>query len=148
MDVELAEGGRISQKWEAEHEWQPVKLDTGDLLIFGSHLAHRSAPNNTAKPRASVYATYHMVSDGTDLRKRYYIDRRENFPPDHGELHHLLLTFQPADKVQNGYLAKTTALASSGMRSLRRSQKLSRRSLRRRWHEGDKNTAHSRTVCN
>ncbi|KAK5699621.1 hypothetical protein LTR97_005750 [Elasticomyces elasticus] len=83
MDVELAEGGRISGKWEADHQWVPVELQTGDLLIFGSHLAHRSASNNTSRPRASVYATYHMISDGTDLRKRYYIDRRENFPPDH-----------------------------------------------------------------
>ena len=31
----------------------------------------------------SVYATYHCVKDGRDLRERYYIDRRENFPPDH-----------------------------------------------------------------
>ncbi|TKA79065.1 hypothetical protein B0A55_02514 [Friedmanniomyces simplex] len=83
MNVELAEGGRISAKWEAEQQWVPVELESGDLLLFGSHLAHRSAPNKTAKPRASVYATYHMVSDGTDLRKRYYVDRRENFPPDH-----------------------------------------------------------------
>ncbi|EMC93346.1 hypothetical protein BAUCODRAFT_150689 [Baudoinia panamericana UAMH 10762] len=83
MKVELADGGRISDRWEQEQRWLPVELQPGDLLIFGSHLAHRSGPNNTAKPRASVYATYHMVSDGTDLRKRYYIDRRENFPPDH-----------------------------------------------------------------
>lgn len=86
MNVELAEGGRISQKWEAEHQWIPIELESGDLLMFGSHLAHRSAPNHTAKPRASVYATYHMASDGTDLRERYYKDRRENFPPDHGML--------------------------------------------------------------
>ncbi|KAK0308935.1 hypothetical protein LTR01_004815 [Friedmanniomyces endolithicus] len=83
MDVELVEGGRISQKWEQAQRWIPVELQSGDLLIFGSHLAHRSAKNGTAKPRASVYATYHMVSDGTDLRTRYYADRRENFPPDH-----------------------------------------------------------------
>lgn len=85
MSVELAEGGRISEKWEAERQWIPVELASGDLLIFGSHLAHRSATNKTSKPRASVYATYHMVSDGQDLRSRYYDDRRENFPPDHGK---------------------------------------------------------------
>jgi hypothetical protein len=85
MNVELAEGGRISPAWEAAHEWVPVKLDEGDLLMFGSHLAHRSAKNGTSKARSSVYATYHMRKDGEDLRKRYYEDRRENFPPDHGK---------------------------------------------------------------
>ena len=89
MDVELVDGGRISPAWEKAHEWMPVELESGDLLIFGSHLAHRSAPNKTSKPRASVYATYHMVCDGRDLRARYYVDRRENFPPDHGELNSL-----------------------------------------------------------
>jgi len=83
MKVELAEGGRISAKWEAEHQWVPVELAPGDLLIFGSHLAHRSAANHTSNPRSSIYATYHNVSDGTDLRSRYYLDRRQNFPPDH-----------------------------------------------------------------
>lgn len=83
MDVKLSVGGRIDENWEAEHTWIPVELDSGDLLIFGSHLAHRSAPNTTDKPRSSVYATYHTVTDGTDLRDRYYKDRRENFPPDH-----------------------------------------------------------------
>lgn len=83
MDVALSNGGAIDAQWEASHEWVPVELDSGDLLIFGSHLAHRSAPNKTSEPRGSVYATYHTVADGIDLRERYYRDRRENFPPDH-----------------------------------------------------------------
>jgi len=83
IDVELAHGGAISKTWEASHDWVPVELAAGDLLMFGSHLAHRSAPNKTAEPRASVYATYHKRSDGDDLRARYYAGRRENFPPDH-----------------------------------------------------------------
>jgi len=83
MKVDLAEGGRIDPAWEASHDWVPVELDAGDLLMFGSHLAHRSASNKTDKPRSSVYATYHCVSDGRDLKERYYSDRRENFPPDH-----------------------------------------------------------------
>lgn len=86
MDVELADGGRISQAWEDSHTWIPVELESGDLLIFGSHLAHRSASNRTSKARSSVYATYARACDGRDLRSRYYADRRENFPPDHGEL--------------------------------------------------------------
>lgn len=86
MNVELAEGGRISPEWEAKQKWIPVELDSGDLLIFGSHLAHRSASNKTSKARTSIYATYHMRSDGEDLKERYYVDRREHFPPDHGKL--------------------------------------------------------------
>ncbi len=86
MDVELAEGGMISNAWEDGHEWVPVELASGDLLMFGSHLAHRSKPNKTVKARSSVYATYHMQKDGEELRRSYYEDRRENFPPDHGEL--------------------------------------------------------------
>jgi hypothetical protein len=84
-DVELVGGtGQISPSWEAQATWIPVELEEGDLLIFGSHLAHRSKMNTTSTPRASVYATYYNISDGQDLRKRYYEDRRLNFPPDHG----------------------------------------------------------------
>lgn len=36
-----------------------------------------------AERRSSVFATYHGKKDGTDLRRRYYEDRRRNFPPDH-----------------------------------------------------------------
>nr|POE54465.1 putative phytanoyl-coa dioxygenase [Quercus suber] len=86
MDVKLAGGGAIDRAWEAGQTWIPVELAPGDLLMFGSHLAHRSAPNHTTSPRASVYATYHNKSDGQQLREKYYADRRENFPPDHGEL--------------------------------------------------------------
>jgi len=89
MAVELAEGGRISDAWEARQQWVPVELAPGDLLIFGSHLAHRSGPNGTSSSRASVYATYSRVADGRDLRQKYYDDRRENFPPDHGEFGNL-----------------------------------------------------------
>ncbi|CZT19574.1 related to Phytanoyl-CoA dioxygenase [Ramularia collo-cygni] len=86
MEVKLANGGAIDKEWEASQTWIPVELNSGDLLIFGSHLAHRSAPNTTSQPRSSVYATYHTVTDGKDLRDRYYADRRENFPPDHERL--------------------------------------------------------------
>ncbi|CAK4030910.1 Hypothetical predicted protein [Lecanosticta acicola] len=83
MQVDVAERGRISDDWVAAHTWIPVELDSGDLLVFGSHLAHKSAPNRTETPRASVYATFHTKTDGEDLRARYYADRRKNFPPDH-----------------------------------------------------------------
>lgn len=84
-NVELVEGGRISDAWCDAHDWVEVPLERGDVLIFGSHLAHRSAANNTSSPRASLYATFHARSDGEGLRQKYYAHRRVAFPPDHGE---------------------------------------------------------------
>lgn len=99
MDVSLSHGGHIAADWEEAHDWIPVELEAGDLLIFGSHLAHRSADNKTDKARRSVYATYACASDGRDLRERYYADRRENFPPDHGECWSIpLLQVRSADE--------------------------------------------------
>ena len=85
MDVALAHGGAISKTWEDSHQWTPVPLHPGDVLLFGSHLAHRSGPNHTNRRRSMVYATYSGKRDGQDLKQRYYKDRRENFPPDHGK---------------------------------------------------------------
>lgn len=84
MRIDVSEGF-IPLEWQKSHEWVQVPLAPGDILIFGSHLAHLSAPNNTNVPRASVYATYSNKSEGTDLRKQYYDHRRIHFPPDHGE---------------------------------------------------------------
>ncbi|KAJ5650842.1 uncharacterized protein N7484_004565 [Penicillium longicatenatum] len=83
MDVEFESHGRIKQSWEAAHEWITIPLDPGDMLIFGSHLAHRSAENKTSESRSSLYATFHSKKDGLDLRERYYKHRMENFPPEH-----------------------------------------------------------------
>lgn len=58
----------------------------GDILIFGSVLAHRSGPNSTDKRRAAVFGTYHFEVDRTDLREKYYAHRRLYFPPDHGKV--------------------------------------------------------------
>ena len=75
MDVELADGGCISDAWVRDHEWVKVELDASDVLLFGSHLAHRSGPNKTDHRRASLYATFHGRSDGEDLRAKYYAPR-------------------------------------------------------------------------
>lgn len=83
MSVQFQHGGHITNEWENSHEWIEVPLQPGDILFFGSYLAHRSGPNRTDKSRVAIYATYNRVSDGTDLRERYYVDRRANFPPAH-----------------------------------------------------------------
>ena len=84
MEVEPADGSRISEAWERSHEWVPVELGPMDLLLVGGHLAHRSTPNRTDKGRSSIYATYHAKSEEEDLRAKYHVDRRENFPLDYG----------------------------------------------------------------
>lgn len=83
MDVQFRNGGHITEEWEQSHEWTMVPLQPGDILFFGSYLAHRSGPNKTSKSRVAIYATYNRALDGTDLRERYYADRRLNFPPAH-----------------------------------------------------------------
>jgi hypothetical protein len=85
MSVDLANGGRISDSWVNSHEWVSVPLDEGDVLLFGSHLAHRSGRNRTDRPRASLYATFHWRADGENLREKYYAHRGVMFPPDHGK---------------------------------------------------------------
>lgn len=84
-DIDFVTGGHISDDWCAKHEWVSVPLAEGDILFFGSHLAHRSGPNRTGAPRSSVYATYYPLLEGAGLRQKYYADRRANFPPDHGK---------------------------------------------------------------
>ena len=79
----LPGGGRIDPAWEGKQDWVPVELAPGDMLVFGSHLAHRSAENRTDRPRGMVYATYAGRKDGLGLRDKYYADRRCEFPPDH-----------------------------------------------------------------
>ena len=68
MAVALAEGGRISDEWERQAEWVAVPLAVGDMLLFGSHLAHRSGPNATGASRSTIYATYHGKADGEEAK--------------------------------------------------------------------------------
>lgn len=131
MDVELSHGGSISKAWEDSHEWLPVELASGDLLIFGSHLAHRSGPNATSQSRTSVYATYHNASDGDNLRSSYYADRRENFPPDHGMLLHAFGVDGTNVFRQSVSQVRTTMLVSRDMRLLLPSPRSSKPKLSR-----------------
>ena len=71
----------IEDAWCAEQEWKCVPMEIGDMLVFGSFLAHRSGPNDSSHGRAAVYATYNAVSDGGDKHDSYYEHRRRIFPP-------------------------------------------------------------------
>jgi 2-aminoethylphosphonate dioxygenase len=98
MQVDCSKGF-ITLEWQKAHEWVQVPLEPGDMLIFGSHLAHRSAPNNTNAARASIYATYANKSEGVDLRQKYYEHRRIAFPPDHGKCHYSCAGYDANDSI-------------------------------------------------
>ncbi|KAK1234635.1 hypothetical protein PQX77_002160 [Marasmius sp. AFHP31] len=71
----------ISNEWCAKQTWTPVPLETGQLLIFGSYLAHRSADNKSPNGRAAIYVTYNALSEGGDRHEAYYENRRQHWPP-------------------------------------------------------------------
>jgi len=62
-------------------EYEPVHCQPGDAVFFDSYAPHRSAPNNTDKPRRVLYITYNAASDG-DQREQYYADKHASYPPD------------------------------------------------------------------
>jgi hypothetical protein len=71
----------LVKKWEQENKWEPVEIEAGSVLFFGSALPHRSNKNISNRPRRAYYLTYNALSDG-DFRTAYYADKREKFPPD------------------------------------------------------------------
>ena len=80
VQVPIAADKCIAKDWEAAQTWVPVPMKAGDLLVFGSYLAHRSGPNNSPRPRAAIYATYNGESEG-DKHDSYYAHRRRVWPP-------------------------------------------------------------------
>ena len=59
-----------------------ANMQAGNLLIFGSYLAHRSGPNESSSDRKNLYATYNRASEG-DLHAAYYANRRDKYPATH-----------------------------------------------------------------
>jgi 2-aminoethylphosphonate dioxygenase len=72
----------IPSDWVASQTWMPIELQPGELLVFGSYLAHRSGPNTSDRPRKAIYATYNRASEG-DLHAEYYANRRKLWPATH-----------------------------------------------------------------
>ena len=90
--LELAAGhhtrGLVGDEWTPltadnmrRMEARPVPTQAGDVVFFDSYTPHASAPNLTSERRRVLYITYNRRSAG-DHRKRYYADKRKNFPPD------------------------------------------------------------------
>ena len=87
--LEIAAGfhnrGLIGDKWkplpEDELDYTAIPTAPGDAIFFDSYAPHRSKPNQTEYPRRVLYVTYNKLTDG-DHRRRYYDDKRRNYPPD------------------------------------------------------------------
>lgn len=83
MDVPINRADNcIEAAWVKAQDWVPVELQPGELLIFGSYLAHRSGVNESKKDRKTIYATYNCKKEG-DLHDSYYEDRKVEWPATH-----------------------------------------------------------------
>ena len=82
MSVPIAANRCIEPSWVKEQTWTPAELEPGQMLIFGSYLAHRSEANTSSRDRKALYATYNRAAEG-DLHDEYYARRRVEYPPTH-----------------------------------------------------------------
>lgn len=63
MSIPIGSDNCIDAGWTEKQEWTPVELG-GQVLIFGSYLARKSAANHNEQERTALYATYNNASDG------------------------------------------------------------------------------------
>ncbi|KAJ5478706.1 hypothetical protein N7530_004215 [Penicillium desertorum] len=101
MDIPLGSDRCIASDWVERNVWTPAELESGmqieklpnsfiavllmevgDILIFGSYLAHRSGANVSSKDRRAIYATYNCAAEG-NLHDQYYSDRQKLWPATH-----------------------------------------------------------------
>ncbi|KAL9066621.1 MAG: hypothetical protein Q9161_007451 [Pseudevernia consocians] len=83
MDVPInGKDNCIEPEWVAGATWTPCELQAGEMLVFGSYLAHRSGANKSSRDRRAVYATYNCKAEG-DLHEEYYRDRAKEWPATH-----------------------------------------------------------------
>lgn len=60
--------------------WEPITMETRDILVFSSMLIHQSDRNLSKEPRRVHLITYNKASDG-NLRNEYFEYKRSSFPP-------------------------------------------------------------------
>ncbi|KAA8646347.1 hypothetical protein EYZ11_011345 [Aspergillus tanneri] len=82
LQIPLGDDRCIESTWVDSHKWSACDLKPGDILVFGSYLAHRSGANRSSKDRRAIYATYNCKAEG-DLHDQYYEDRRKLWPATH-----------------------------------------------------------------
>ncbi|MFT5389877.1 MAG: ectoine hydroxylase-related dioxygenase (phytanoyl-CoA dioxygenase family) [Gammaproteobacteria bacterium] len=63
--------GCIDREVAAGLDWQPVEVAAGGVLFFNAFVPHRSARNDSARARRTLYVTYNPAREG-DLRVQYY----------------------------------------------------------------------------
>jgi hypothetical protein len=80
--------GMIGEEWTPltpeqilNQDLTPVPSEPGDVLFFDSYVPHGSKANLTDQQRRILYLTYNRADAG-DHRRRYYDEKRANFPPD------------------------------------------------------------------
>ncbi|XP_066912498.1 2-aminoethylphosphonate dioxygenase-like [Clytia hemisphaerica] len=78
----LDENGDIKEEIAKNFKLDPVICDAGTVIMFNSHVPHKSDVNQTDQSRRALYITWNGESLG-DTRKKYYDLRRECHPPDH-----------------------------------------------------------------
>ncbi|KTD02730.1 phytanoyl-CoA dioxygenase family protein [Fluoribacter gormanii] len=75
--------GKISLKGYEEDlsdNWRNILLSPGDAFFFSSFLVHQSQNNLSSSDRSCFFVTYSPADYG-DQRTKYFIYKRENFPP-------------------------------------------------------------------
>ena len=72
---------KISKKAENNFEWKKIFAKKGDIIFFDDYVPHRSSTNfSKVRSRRSLFITYNDIKFGSK-RKKYYIDKRKNYPP-------------------------------------------------------------------
>jgi len=64
--------------------WEPVELESGELLAFSSRTPHRSAPNTSPRQRRALFLTFNRRSAG-DHRTAYYADKIRHLAAHEGD---------------------------------------------------------------
>jgi predicted HD phosphohydrolase len=73
--------GTVADTLTEQLNWRALDLPPGSLVFFDSYIPHRSATNDSVRPRRSLYVTYNRAAEG-DRRTDYYADKRRSFPPE------------------------------------------------------------------
>ena len=62
--LDMTEALALSQSAIDALDWIPLEAQSGDLVLFGSIIPHRSPANRSKDPRRAAYITYNAVSPG------------------------------------------------------------------------------------
>ncbi|KAI9295383.1 PhyH-domain-containing protein [Neoconidiobolus thromboides FSU 785] len=76
----MEEDTTLAKEWCEKQNWVHIEAEVGDVVVFGSYLAHRSDKNTTNTSRKALYLTYNPAKEGS-VHEEYYKSKREHFPP-------------------------------------------------------------------